>query len=108
MLELFATLTSIALVDSLSVIPVAMVPLALLLGGRRPLAGSLAFIGGILATYLLFGTRSERWFGAIEGFIRHWGPRVLANLLIALGALLIVDGIGWLYGWPLLVPSARG
>ena len=45
----------IALVDSLSVVPLAMVPLVLLLGGSRPVAGSLSFLAGILATYLPFG-----------------------------------------------------
>ncbi len=55
MLELLATLTPIALVDSLSVVPVALVPMLMLLGGRRPLAGAFAFIAGILFTYLPFG-----------------------------------------------------
>ena len=55
MIDLLAILTPIALIDSLSLIPVAVVPMLLLLGGARPLAGSMAFIAGIVATYLPFG-----------------------------------------------------
>ena len=55
MIELLTILAPIALVDSLSVVPLAMVPLVLLLGGSRPVAGSLSFLAGILATYLPFG-----------------------------------------------------
>ena len=235
MSELLAILAPIALVDSLSVVPVASVPLVVLLSGRRPVAGSLAFIGGILLTYfpfgvlllfgldavfdrlagqvaewwnkepdlgevvlqivvglvmvaygrklsnrrgkkqqqtgraqmspaqafvlaavinvtgiwgalpyfaaiaqilkadlspggmltallfynlvfalpltgflvlrLLLGEQAERWFQTINGFIARWGGRVLVTVLVLLGIILIVDGVGWLVGRPLIVPG---
>ena len=55
MLELLTTLLSIALIDSLSIIPVAAVPMTLLLAGKNPITGTLAFIGGIVLTYFPFG-----------------------------------------------------
>ena len=237
MLDLLATLVPIALIDSLSLIPVAVVPLALLLGGRQPVAGALAFVAGVLVIYtpfgllltfgldelfdalsahfsawwnrtpdfgevvleivvgllllvagqricekrgsqtdeerprgmtplqgflsgfiltvtglwgalpyfaavsqilkedlppagmmgailfynlvfalplfamlavhFLLGDRSERWFGKLAVFITHWGKRFISLLLIGLGFLMVVDGIGWLNGWPLLLPDSQ-
>ncbi len=238
MIELFATLAPIALIDSLSVAPVAMIPLLILLGEKRPLAGSLSFIAGIVLTYLPFGllllfgldtlfdslahsftewwskepdlgeivleiiagltmlwlgyglwrkkgetkaeparkgmtplqafavaafinvsglwgalpyfaaiaqilkedlsnggmvsallfynlvfalpllafpalylmlgSRSERWFARLSDFITRWSGRALAILLAALGLAMIIDGIGWLNGTPIILPGAQG
>ena len=55
MLELLATLLPISLIDSLSIIPVALVPIVVLLAGRKPVIGTVAFIGGIFLTYFPFG-----------------------------------------------------
>ena len=55
MTTLLLVLTSIALLDSLSIIPLAVVPLAAILGGDRPVAGSVSFLCGIFAVYLAFG-----------------------------------------------------
>ncbi|HGY55795.1 MAG TPA: hypothetical protein ENK44_08845 [Caldithrix abyssi] len=238
MIELLAILAPIALIDSLSVVPIASVPLVMLLGGRRPVAGSLAFLAGIFFTYfpfgvlllfgldavfdrlanhfvawwsrepdigevilqiiigllmvvyggklwnrrgkiqqeteqsaitpaqafsmaalinitgmwgalpyfaavaqilkadfsasgmliallfynlvfalplsaflflrLLIGERSQRWFESINVFLARWGGRILLIVLIGLGLLLIADGTGWLFGWPLIMPGFEG
>ncbi len=48
-------LTPISLVDSSSIIPLSLLPLIILLSGRRPVLGSVAFLSGIFATYLILG-----------------------------------------------------
>ncbi len=48
-------LTPISLVDSTSIIPLSILPLIILLSGRRPVLGSVAFLTGIYATYLILG-----------------------------------------------------
>ncbi len=76
MIELLAILAPVALVDSLSVLPIASVPLIVLLSGRRPAAGSLAFIAGIILTYfpfgllLLFGL--DALFDSLAGHFAAW------------------------------------
>ncbi len=48
-------LTPISLVDSTSIIPLSILPLIILLSGRRPVLGSVAFLTGIFPTYLILG-----------------------------------------------------
>jgi len=55
MLELLLTLTSISLLDSLSAVPIAVIPLAIILNGRHPITGSLSFISGGFIVYFIFG-----------------------------------------------------
>jgi hypothetical protein len=55
MLELLLTLTSISLLDSLSAVPIALIPLAIILNGRSPVTGALSFIAGGFLIYLIFG-----------------------------------------------------
>ena len=55
MLELLLTLTTISLLDSMSAVPIALIPLAIILNGRTPLAGSLSFISGGFIVYFIFG-----------------------------------------------------
>ncbi len=55
MTELIALLTPIALMDSISIIPLCIVMLVVLLGGPNPLFRSAALITGIFVTYLAFG-----------------------------------------------------
>ena len=52
---LLLVLTPISLLDSLSVIPLCIVPLAILLGGKRPILGPMMLIAGIFVTYFPFG-----------------------------------------------------
>lgn len=51
--ELLLTLTTISLLDSTSAVPIALMPLAILLNGRSPVAGSLRFISGGFIVYFI-------------------------------------------------------
>ena len=55
MLELLLTLTTISLLDSMSAVPIAIIPLASILNGRSPITGSLSFISGGFIVYFIFG-----------------------------------------------------
>lgn len=55
MLELLLTLTTISLLDSLSAVPIALIPLAIILNGRNPITGSVSFISGGFIVYFIFG-----------------------------------------------------
>ena len=35
-------------------------------------------------------------------FFSAWGPRVIVGILVVLGIVLVMDGIGWFLGKPLL------
>jgi small neutral amino acid transporter SnatA (MarC family) len=55
MLILLLTLAAIALFDSLSMVPLAVIPLTVALGSPRPWAAAWAFVGGIFVAYFLSG-----------------------------------------------------
>lgn len=66
----------------------------------------------VLASRLI-GTRSDRIFAAVTGFVGQWGNRLMSFGLLGLGVVLVVDAVGWFFGFPLLptyflgpVPSA--
>lgn len=53
MLELLTVLTPIALIDSASVTPLGLVPLATILAGRRPFGAAFALLAGLYVSYLI-------------------------------------------------------
>lgn len=55
MLVLTVTLAVIALFDSLSMVPLAVIPLTVALGGKRPWTLAGGFVGGISVAYFLAG-----------------------------------------------------
>ena len=55
MFELLLTLTTISLLDSMSAVPIALIPLAIILNGRTPLTGAISFISGGFIVYFIFG-----------------------------------------------------
>jgi cytochrome c biogenesis protein CcdA len=55
MFILLLTLSAIALLDHLSMVPLALAPLAVALGSRRPIVSAGAFLGGIFAAYFVCG-----------------------------------------------------
>lgn len=53
MFELLTVLTPIALVDSVSITPLGLVPLATILAGKRPFGTAWAFLAGLFISYLI-------------------------------------------------------
>ncbi len=53
MLDLLAVLTPIALIDSASITPLGLVPLATILAGKRPFGTAFAFLAGLFVSYLI-------------------------------------------------------
>ncbi len=53
MLELLAVLTPIALIDSASITPLGLVPLATILAGKRRFSTAFAFLAGLFVSYLI-------------------------------------------------------
>ena len=54
----------------------------------------------------IFGRRSDPIFAAVARFLKRWGKRLLFFGLLGLGVVLVVDAIGWFFGFPLL-PTYR-
>jgi len=77
MSDLMLLLMSIALLDSTSLLPVAVLPMVAMLAGKRPLLTSLAFLVGLFITYLAFGFLIALGLDAIldrvaGAFVRYW------------------------------------
>lgn len=99
MKELLTILTPIALIDSLSMVPMAIVPLAFLFSSRKPAASSAAFISGIFLPYLAAGVLAtvglvsvfDQLNEAVLAKLRH--PNTLdLGLQIAIGLVLLTVG----------------
>lgn len=98
MIDLLLVLTVIALLDCMSMVPLAVLPMTVALGSSRPLALAGAFIAGIYAAYFACGI--PLWLGA-EVFIEHFGaylsrlwnqPNALELVIqIVLGVLLMLS-----------------
>ncbi|QDG78523.1 GAP family protein [Labrenzia sp. PHM005] len=56
----------------------------------------------IVAVSLLFGERSRPLLDLIRGFFDRWGQRVIVGLMLAFGVILVIDGVGWFFGMPLI------
>jgi hypothetical protein len=102
MLDLFVTLTPIGLIDSLSMMPFAMVVLAALLSGPKPYASSVSFLLGTALSYfgaglliaLGLGGLIERATAALVHWFKHPSAIDYAlSMLIGLG--LIALGYRW-------------
>ena len=53
MFELLTVLTPIALIDSTSITPLGLVPLATILAGKRPFGAAFSFLAGLYVSYLI-------------------------------------------------------
>jgi cytochrome c biogenesis protein CcdA len=103
MTALLLVLTPIALLDSVSVTPLASVPLLAMLGSRRPLSSSTSFISGIFIPYFLIGLLALVGLaGAIEllndrldAFL-HRPDTLDITLQLAIGAAMLA--FGWRLG----------
>ncbi len=100
MIDLTFILFAIALVDSTSMIPIGLFPLAAILGGRKPVIGGLSFISGIFLVYTLSGVLLLLGFDLVFEIIgpsisRWWNqPNIVElGLQIVVGTLLLVYGL---------------
>ncbi len=100
MIGLTFILFAIALVDSTSMIPIGLFPLAAILGGRKPVIGALSFIAGIFLVYTLSGVLLLLGFDLVFEIIgpsisRWWNqPNIVElGLQIVVGTLLVVYGL---------------
>jgi threonine/homoserine/homoserine lactone efflux protein len=100
MMELLLVITPIALIDSTSVTPLAIVPLTLTLAGRRAYVNAVAFLLGLYLSY--FGMAVAFLFGlsAIFGPLNRWLDAKLKSpdpadliLQIVIGLVLIFFGL---------------
>jgi cytochrome c biogenesis protein CcdA len=95
--ELIATLTTISLLDSTSMITVATVPMIMLLSSQRPVLLSASFIVGTIVTYfamsVLVFMGMDSLVDAASAWFTRWmeNPRTLCLYVqIALGAVMLV------------------
>jgi len=99
-IALLVLLVPFALIDSLSVFPLALIPLIAALAGRRPVAVSLAFLGGFFLSYYLIGMLLmfgfDRLFDVLaDHFNRWWNSEpdlgeVLLEIIV--GLVMIFSG----------------
>ena len=59
-------------------------------------------VAAIVVLRLAFGERSQRVLDGVKRFFDRWGQRVIVALLMTLGAILVLDGVGWFFGYPLI------
>jgi hypothetical protein len=102
MLDLLITLTTISLIDSLSMLPFAVVALAALLSGRQPYLTATGFLLGVFVAYLGSGILIAFGLGQtineITEALVHWfkNPNALDYYLsMVVGLLLIIFGYRW-------------
>ena len=102
MLDLLIALTTISLIDSLSMLPFAVVAMAVLLTGSKPYLKASAFLLGIFVAYfasgvviaLGLGATINRTTAALVYWFKH--PSALDYYLsIAIGLALILLGYRW-------------
>lgn len=99
MSELVLVLTPIALLDSTSIIPLAIVVLVILLGGPSPLIRSAALLSGIFVAYLacgvliLFGLQSV--FDAVNTYaLKVWQDPNTEELIFQILIGLVLGALG--------------
>ena len=50
----------------------------------------------------LFGMRVDPVLAALSRFFDRWGKRLIFFGMLGLGVVLVVDAVGWFFGFPLL------
>ena len=66
---------------------------------------NIAFVAplfAVVALRLLLGERSLPLLDVTRSFFDRWGQRLIVGVMLVLGAVLIVDGVGWFLGAPLI------
>ena len=90
-----------AAIDLILRADLALLPRILVLGYYNIVF--VAPLAAIVALRLVLGDRSQGVLEAVKRFFDRWGQRVIVILLMTLGTILIVDGVGWFFGYPLIV-----
>ena len=100
MLELLTVLTPIALIDSTSVTPLGLVPLATILAGRRPFGTAFAFLAGLFISYLIMALLLLFGLSAVLMRLNAWLSHRWNNpepadfgLQILVGLVMLIFGL---------------
>ena len=100
MSELYAVLTSIALVDSSTVTPLSLVPLTTILAGRKPYPTAGMFLGGLYVSYMIMALAFLFGLSKVMDRLNAWVGYRWNNpepgdfgLEILLGIVLLVFGL---------------
>ena len=59
-------------------------------------------LAAIVLLRLMLGERSRAFLEGVRRSLDRWGQRVVASLMLVLGALLTIDGVGWFLGYPII------
>lgn len=99
MLELLAVIAPIALIDSTSITPMALVPLATILAGRRPYVVAASFLLGLFVSYLVMALGFLLGLSAVLTKVNAWASYRWNNpepadfaFEILLGLVMLVSG----------------
>jgi cytochrome c biogenesis protein CcdA len=99
MFQVLLVITPIALLDSTSIVPVCLVPLAKLLASRRPILAAGSMMAGVFVTYLICGLliyfSLRELFDALSAAMHKWWFNPDAGdfaLQIGIGLALIIVG----------------
>lgn len=102
--SLLLVLTSIALLDSTSMISISIVPIALILGGHKPFASACGFLIGILVAYFASGLLFLYGLDALlermqPGLMRWWenpsAAQLLAQFIVGIALLVFAHKVGY-------------
>jgi len=66
---------------------------------------NLVFVSPLIVIVIareLLGERADLLFSKVNGFMETWGRRLLMIALVLLGLVLVIDGLGWFLGKPLI------
>lgn len=62
----------------------------------------IAFASALVVIRAVVGDRANVLFDMVHHVIDIWGKRVLVALMILLGSVMLADGVGWLFGRPII------
>lgn len=102
MADLFLVLLPIALVDSISVTPIGLVPLIHILSGRRPQSAAMGLLSGLFLSYLIMALAFLFGLSAVLGKANTWLSHRWKNPEPMDFAVEILIGLVLLaFGWPI-------
>jgi cytochrome c biogenesis protein CcdA len=105
MSTLLPVLATISLLDSTSMIPIAVLPLAVILGGHRPVFGASCFMAGIFTVYLACGLVL---LVGLDALLDAWGANVERWYnqpnTPELAIQIVVGAVMFCFGWRLAAP----